>query len=397
MRVVHVLPKFSAQVWGGAEALVAGLARSWPGGNFEIWTCRLQGDSRRDAMGTARITRFGALYPGGRMRVGDGKAGLAPMMLARLALLPRTQTVVHVHCHNRLAAAVVAATQLLGLKTVLTIHSSVRKLEPRWRYWLPNEFPLRAAHAVTAVSEAVGDQVRSVAGRTDVQVIPNGVELEWLRQGDRARGRCALGLGEDTTVILFCGRISRVKNLHALLDAVERLAQDIQVQLLIVGPAADRTYTHELQCRAAASGKLRARVSFSGPVPPMSEHLADLYAACDVVALPSLWEAQAVTALESWAAGRAVVAADVGGLGAMVRRVGFGWLWDPRSGAAELARQLVCALETTRHDPTFAHRARLAAEAFEVRHTVQAYRRLYERLLQRRLPEGASGGVGEKK
>ncbi|MDR7551273.1 MAG: glycosyltransferase family 4 protein [Armatimonadota bacterium] len=384
MRVVHVLPKFSTSVWGGAETLVAALAKTWTAGRVEVWTCRLPGDRARERIGCAEVRRFAAFFPGGRTGVGDGRAGLPPVLFARLARVPRPQTIVHVHCHNRLAAGVIAACRLLGLRTVLTVHSRVMRLGPRWRYWFPNEYPLRGADVVAAVSEAVRGQVRSVAGRAEVELVPNGVDLRWINGGDRLRGRRHLGVDREAQVILFCGRISRIKNLDALLQATRQLAEDVpDIRLVIVGPAADPEYAAELRHRVAQS-RLRGRVSFVGPVPSGSVALADFYAAADVVAVPSTWEAHPMSVLEAWGAGRTVVVADVGGMGELVRQQGVGRLWDPRTGGSGLAREIQQALRQTRDGSALEQRARAAAGRFDIRRTAASYQRLYEDLLSRR-------------
>lgn len=380
MKIVHVLPKFSPSCWGGAETMVAALARVWTGGELEVWTCRLRGDAGSETVGAAHVRRFRALYFGGVGRQGDGKAGLPPGLFSCLVRLPRRNSVVHVHCHNRLAAAVIATSRLMGVKTVLTVHSRVARIDPRWRYWLPNEFPLVAADVVTAVSEAVREQIKSV-GRMRVELTPNGIDLEWIRAGDRARGRRALRLGEEVRVVLFCGRISRVKNLGALLQAAERLtARASDVKVVIAGPVADHKYNAELRAQIASTS-LSKHVLFLGAIAPGSEALADLYAAADVVVVPSVWEAQSLTVLEAWGAGRTVVVADVGGMGELVRSEGIGRLWDPGTGDSGLAAEIDEALKAARQDAGTERRARAAAERFDIRRTAALYYRLYEDLL----------------
>jgi glycosyltransferase involved in cell wall biosynthesis len=49
------------------------------------------------------------------------------------------------------------------------------------------------------------------------------------------------------------------------------------------------------------------------------EDVADLYAAADVVVMPSVWEARSLTAQEALRAGRPLVATDVGDTAALVR------------------------------------------------------------------------------
>ena len=67
-------------------------------------------------------------------------------------------------------------------------------------------------------------------------------------------------------------------------------------------------------------------VTFLPPVPP--DDLADLYAAADLVAVPSYSESFGLVALEAQAAGTPVVAAEVGGLRTAVDHGSSGLLVD---------------------------------------------------------------------
>ncbi len=386
MRVIQVLPKFSARVWGGAESSALALSRSLQLGGHaaEIWAGAVFDDEAHEIVADVPVRRFWVVYaPGERRLAGNGKAGLAPGLVARVFALP-ADALVHVHCHNRLASSVVAACRARRIPTILTLHSRVADLRPGWRYWLPNIWPIKAANVVTAVSERVAADARIVAGREHVEVIPNGVDASWVEQGDRSRGRKRLGVGKAEPLILFVGRVTRIKRLEILMEAVKLYARaDHSVRLAVVGPAADQIYMSELQARMAADAMLATRVAFTGAVPYGSEELADFFAAADVVVLASEFEAQPLVVVEAWAAGRAVVVSDVGGMGPMVRRAGVGRLWDPASGPTGLAAELRAAVGESRGDPGLARRARAAAGEFSVSRITARYLALYEQLVSR--------------
>jgi glycosyltransferase involved in cell wall biosynthesis len=382
MKVVHVLPKFSEVVWGGAESVVTSLVRCLEDIDSEVWACRLPGDDRDGTVGHARIRRFWALWPGGRKNIGEGKAGVPPGMVASLVRLSGRDVIVHVHCHNRLAALMVAACRVYGVPVLLTLHSRVLDLRPRLRYWLPNIFPIVAADAVVAVSEDVATQARDVGGRWDVKIVPNGVDLNWLKRGRRERGRSLLRVEESVPVVAFIGRISPIKRVEVLLDALRLFGERVEVtpHLAVVGPAANEAYYVRLRREAEGDPRLSRRVTFLGAVRHGSEELADLYAASDLVVLPSLYEAFGVVVPEAWAAGRAVVVSNVGGASQLVRTGGPGWLWDPATGAAGLAALMAEGIEAVRRDASISVRAAEAAEAYSAGMMAERYRELYRRL-----------------
>jgi glycosyltransferase involved in cell wall biosynthesis len=94
---------------------------------------------------------------------------------------------------------------------------------------------------------------------------------------------------------------------------------------LIVGDGPERQRLAQL----ARSVGVEERVSFRGVVP--QESLADYYSAADVTLLCSTREGMPNVVLESVACGTPVVAADVGGVGEVLKRREAGMLFAGRS------------------------------------------------------------------
>jgi glycosyltransferase involved in cell wall biosynthesis len=129
---------------------------------------------------------------------------------------------------------------------------------------------------------------------------------------ERGSLRSRLGIPEKTRILLFLGRINRLKGLDVLLEAVGPML-DASVVLVVVGR--DDGQLAELQVRFAplfADGRAR----FVGPLYGPDRFGA--YADADVFCLtPAHWEETSVAALEAAACGTAVVVteqADLPGL-----------------------------------------------------------------------------------
>ncbi len=130
----------------------------------------------------------------------------------------------------------------------------------------------------------------------------------------RAETRARLGIGEDEFVVLFSGRLTAEKGASELLDAFARAGVP-NSRLLIAGAyffkdGASSPFEEGLKRKASALGD---RVTFTGYVD--HQDMADLYAACDIVCNPSVWDDPAPLAnIEGLASGKPVVSTYSGGV-----------------------------------------------------------------------------------
>ncbi|HYI61430.1 MAG TPA: glycosyltransferase [Acidimicrobiales bacterium] len=207
----------------------------------------------------------------------------------------------------------------------------------------------RAEAAVMACSDTVLASCRAEADqlaglyavpRSRIALVSPGVEHALFSPGPRAGARAALAdldLG-DRPVVLFVGRVQRLKGIDVAVAALARVASGDAVLVVCGGPsgAEGAATLDDIGARAAALGVAdRVRV-----VPPRPHHeLSTLYRAADVVVAPSRSESFGLVALEAAACGRPVVAAEVGGLATLVDHGRTGLLVpsrDPGAWAAAL-------------------------------------------------------------
>jgi alpha-1,6-mannosyltransferase len=119
------------------------------------------------------------------------------------------------------------------------------------------------------------------------------------------RGQAEVSYGRRRPVILYVGRLSQEKDLDLLFDAFRRLNQNVAYALQIVGDGPLRTRTERFV-------QSTPHTSYSGLV-PYGKQLAEIYAAADILALPSRNETFGLTILEALASGIPVVAVNQGG------------------------------------------------------------------------------------
>jgi L-malate glycosyltransferase len=174
-----------------------------------------------------------------------------------------------------------------------------------------NRVAFRLAHRVVANSERVADLVCDVDGvpRRKVSVIPNFLDTWALQPADedeRMRLRRLLGVPLDARVIGCVANLRPIKAHGVLLNAMPALmARWPDVVLALVGDGECRS---DLQRQADRLG-IADRVVFAGSrSDPVNWH-----AAFDISVLVSFSEGFPNTVVEAMAAGKPVVATDVGG------------------------------------------------------------------------------------
>ena len=235
--------------------------------------------------------------------------------------------------------------------------------------------------ASMAASNALATVLRLSAHQ--LTVIPNAAE-SGVAGESRERIRHDLCITDDRLVLLVMARLEQRKGITHLLDALPQLPRHIResVSVLVAGDGPER---EALEAQYAAMG-IADIVHFLG-------HRDDrwsLYEAADVVVLPSIsHEDMPIVILDAMAAGRPVVASRVAGIPEQVVDGLTGRLVPPGDSAA-LAGALKAVLGDSQIRAAMGRAARDRYEStYTPRRFVDAYRRLYASLLERRRPREA--------
>jgi glycosyltransferase involved in cell wall biosynthesis len=158
-----------------------------------------------------------------------------------------------------------------------------------------------------AVSHFVADSVQCAeyAAPTKLVVIENGIDLVRFGAADGATLRHDLRAGAGRKVVACVSRLSPEKGVDVLIRVMARVGRD--ALLLLAGDGPDLG-----ACRAlAASLGLADHVRFLG----LRDDVERVYAAADVVVMPSLWdEAFGLVVVEAMASGRPVVVTASGAM-----------------------------------------------------------------------------------
>ncbi len=167
---------------------------------------------------------------------------------------------------------------------------------------------IRDAAAVHVLTDTELDQVvRQGADRNKCVVIPNAAEFEPdTAFPDGVVFRKHFGIADDTPLVLFLGRLHRIKGIDVLVDAFAMARTDLpDAQLVIAGP--DEGEQHAIEQRIRQRGLDRS-VHLVGRVDGDLRLAA--FRAADVFALTSYSEGMPNAVLEACAAGTPVLISE---------------------------------------------------------------------------------------
>lgn len=218
--------------------------------------------------------------------------------------------------------------QAQGLPIVGSFHTDVPeytlKLGIAWVKPIA-EWGLRTFHGKAQVNLVTSGPMMDKAeeyGIPNVRLWPKAVDTESFTPEARtqeARARLTGGHPEDP-LVLFVGRISAeksVKRCFPIMEEVRRRIPNARLALIGEGP----------QYEALRREMTRDWVTFTGYLSGADLHAA--YASGDVLLFPSTTETLGFAALEAFASGVPVVAANAGGLPFVVDHEATGFLVDP--------------------------------------------------------------------
>ena len=262
------------------------------------------------------------------------KLFITPQLVSRANKEVEKFDVIHLHEYRTFQNIVIAHyAKKYGVPYVLQAHGSIPRIMARQRLkWIYDVLfgysLLRNASKVIALSQMEAEQYRGVGVPEEkIEIIPNGIDLsEYSDLPSKGSFKKKFSIDEDEKIILYLGRIHRIKGLDFLVKAFANIVVKLEdVRLVVVGP--DDGYLSELQTLIKTL-KIEDDVLISGPL--YGRDKLEAYVDADVYVLPSRYEMWAMTVLETYACGKPVIASRVGGLKDLVIDGVTGLLVEPR-------------------------------------------------------------------
>jgi glycosyltransferase involved in cell wall biosynthesis len=369
MKVFIVIDSFS---FGGAERLLATLARSGPAAGLELQVASL---APYTAENTGMLTVLRS--------TGIPLSTIAVPRLAHLRAIPKIAMAIRrsgcdiVHAHLGYSATLAPpAAMITGRPTLCSFHTMPETLHGREvvKDWLAVSVASRSAGLIF-VSAA---SMRAFANRYPVNprtwsVVPNGIDVEEFSPAP-ATFPAELGVPEGAPVATLVGVMRPPKGHVVAIAAWPSVLRRVpEAHLLFVGGGPEE---EALRQQARLLG-VADRVVFAG----FRSDVPRLLRASALAVLPTETEALPTSLIEAHACGKAVVATDVGGVPEVVAD-GESGLLVPSGDPGRFAEAVVeLLLDPDRRASMGVAGRRIATTRFDMNDWARRLRAMYQAAL----------------
>jgi glycosyltransferase involved in cell wall biosynthesis len=318
MRILQVVPSFHPS-WGGPFTLVSALSKALAkkGHDIAILTSNSGYSSKQSTL--EEINGIKIYYFRNYLSFKNFKIGLNFELIKFLKKSINDYDVIHLQGYRNVYNLVVQYfARKTGIPYVLQAHgtlptlfgmSVIKGIFDR----IFGHKMLRNASKVIAINEEEALQyVSRGCSKGSIEIVPNGIDFSiYEKLPSRGRFRSRIFLDEEQKVVLFLGRIHKIKGLDILVKAFANLLQEIplSMKLVIVGP--DFGYLRHIEL-LVESLNLRDHVIITGPF--YGQEKIQAIVDSDVFVLPSRHEIFGISMIEAAACGKPVVASKISNL-----------------------------------------------------------------------------------
>jgi len=317
--------------------------------------------------------RLCQLLRNGHVEVIDTPLGFAEAFLPSLFL--KTRLVVIGHAFSEMF---IGTRSYSGLSQLIALNISA----------VMDAFSISRAKVVVATSRSTYNHLTNLCkpNRERATLIPDSkTDFNRFKRVD-SNIRHDLGVGVDTSIILFVGWLQPRKGVHLLVDAYADLVKFVPNSILILlgqdtptapGGTSFKDYLRKL---AKERNVLEKVMFLDKPIP--EDKLISLYSACDVFVLPSYVETFGYPVIEAAACERAVIATCTG-VAAELKGKAPLFIVIPPGNLSELSSSLhlLFKMDKTKREHLATLNRDLVLEHFSLEKMIQGFEAIYLRVI----------------
>jgi glycosyltransferase involved in cell wall biosynthesis/peptidoglycan/xylan/chitin deacetylase (PgdA/CDA1 family) len=314
---------------GGAERFALGLATHLPPDRFDVWMCSTR---RHEPEAVALLEQAGVTH----LNLARRARWDVVRFRSLLGLLRAERfDVLHAHMFGSNVWGVTFG-RASGVPVVIAHEHNWSYSGDPLRVWLDRNVIARFASRYVAVSESNLRRMVEIERIPADKIVVLPTAYIPSEQSEPVDVRAELGLAAGAPVIATAANLRVEKALEVLIEAHATVVRTFpDAHLVIVGDGVCQPELEQLRRQL----DLTSAVSFLGRRGDVDSILRDV----DICAMSSDWEGMPLFALETMAAGKPMVATNVGGLPEIVTPDRTGLLVPPRDPGA-LAEALVSLL-----------------------------------------------------
>jgi glycosyltransferase involved in cell wall biosynthesis len=294
----------------GSVALSLARGQQQLGCQSEIWSCDAKAEARDLEEQNHLLPDTIHTFP----VVGPSRLAYSPALERAIAQHANEYDVIHQHgIWTAISRAAKYWRTRTNKPTVIAPHGSLDAWALRRSIWKKRlallcyeRGNLHQASCLHALSPREAEGFRAFGLKNPIAIIQNGISEEWLSQhGDARAFREQFRLPDKTRLMFFLGRITPIKGLPLLLQAMSALRSDLKNWKLIIAGVNEFNHQSELESLAVQLS-LESYIYFVGPLYGQTKR--DAFAAAELFVLPSYSEGAPLAILEALGAGVPVLA-----------------------------------------------------------------------------------------
>ena len=308
MKIIHVIPYFAPQYGGPVTALYqlsAEMAKK--GHQVTIVTS----DMNYDKKYIQKLEESGVEILPFHTVVNFGLFIYTPSMKKWVKKNLRQYDIIHLHSFRAYQNSLITKYAIEDkIPIILQARGSVLPFFEKqflkhiydflWGYTI-----LKNASMIIALCETEAEQYQTMGvPRKKIRIIPNGIDLsQFSNLPGKGTFRLKYDISENEKIVLFLGRIHKIKGIDLLIDTYFDLLQELpDVRLVIAG--ADDGFLSVIKDKIQQKNPKKIPL-LTGPLYNQDKLAA--YIDADVFVLPSRYETFPNTVLEAWACGTPVI------------------------------------------------------------------------------------------
>jgi glycosyltransferase involved in cell wall biosynthesis len=170
---------------------------------------------------------------------------------------------------------------------------------------------------IITVSDYIKSRVQTInTNDKNCQTLHNGIDVEKFKNNSITQHTPTVSQNTSHMTLVFSGRINKEKGIMELIEAMNRLADYSQIELMVLGSSFYGNADNENEFAQTLKSKaepLKDRITFTGFIP--YSDMPNYLKKADVAVIPSVWDDPfPTTVLEAQAMGLPIISTRRGGI-----------------------------------------------------------------------------------